>query len=80
MDEEMWLEVLSMESQPSYFFTFESPTKKTPRANVIYKITTRDYNFTPSDECVEVWFFTPEEALQENILPNVRKMIDIMMQ
>ncbi len=68
--EEMGLTVTFVADQPSYFLTAQNG-KGTWIANVIYETRVQDLNFTPSDECVEVRFFTPDEALKENIFPSV---------
>jgi len=46
-------------------------------ANVIYEIKLQDLNFTPSDECQELRFFTVEEAKREDLFPNVKKFLTV---
>ncbi len=67
--EEMNLEVTSVDENPCYFFTWLE--KERWKANVLYKTTVKNLNFTPSDECQEVRFFTVEEALQMDLFWNV---------
>ncbi len=69
--EEMGLEIISIEEKPSYFFTCFQNGKW--RANVIYKVRTKNLNFTPSDECEEIGFFTVEEALKLPLFDNVKE-------
>jgi len=72
--EEMGLEIAWMAESPSFFLSCEkikSPEHPGWTANVLYEIKVKDLNFTPSDECVEVRFVTPEEALALPALPNV---------
>lgn len=66
--EEMWLEVLTIADNPSYFFTWH---ENKWRANIIYETTVKNLNFTPSNECLEIGFFTTEEALKLPLFGNV---------
>lgn len=75
ISEEMDLTVLSVNKNPSYFFTFEHP--RGPAANVVYEAKVANYNFVPSDECVDMKFFSPEEIATLDALPNVRKFAEI---
>jgi 8-oxo-dGTP diphosphatase len=74
--EEMWLEVTSMAEQPSYFFTSTS-RKGVNIANVLYATTLKDLNFTPSDECVAIWFFTLNEAKNLETFPNIQSFLKV---
>lgn len=66
--EEMWIDVTFIAQNPSYFVTcFDGKW----RANIIYEVQVKDFNFTPSEECEEIWFFTPEEALKLPLFENV---------
>lgn len=67
--EEMGLEVTSVADRPSYFFTWLEKWRW--KSNVIYKTTLQNLNFTPSDECEEIWFFSTEEALKLDLFSNV---------
>ena len=75
--EEMWINVISVKDNPSYFIT----TKKDNWvwiANVIYETQTdvnEISNFKPSDECLEISFFNIDEAQNETLFPNVEKFI-----
>ncbi len=68
--EEMGVDVISVEDRPSYFLTSQKENKFW-MANIIYLTKTKDLEFTPSGECVEVRFFTKEEALKEDLISNV---------
>jgi len=62
MKEEMWLEVTSVAEKPSYFLTcFQNEMW---RGNVLYETQVKNLDFIASEECEEIWFFTPEEALR----------------
>ncbi len=69
--EEMGLTITDFCKQPSYFYT-DKHLKYEYVANVLYEVKLEHLNFTPSDECTEVRFFTKEEALKENLFPNVK--------
>ncbi len=68
--EEMGVEILTMEDTPSYFTTAKH-RKWFSIANIFYKTTLKNLDITPSDECQEVQFFTPEEALKLDLFANV---------
>ncbi len=77
MKEEMGLEVMSIEKQPSSFCVRASESKLRPRrANVYYKVTVKDLHFTPSDECIDIWFFDHESIKEVDAFPNVVKVFD----
>jgi ADP-ribose pyrophosphatase YjhB (NUDIX family) len=71
--EELGLDVTYIENNPKYFLTAHKPDNKTRPwiANVCYEVKVKDLNFTPSDECVEIWFFYPEEVKNINAIINV---------
>lgn len=68
--EEMGLDVTFIADNPSYFLTSQKENSHW-FSNIIYLTKVKDLNFSPSDECVEVRFFTKEEALRENLFSNV---------
>ncbi len=67
--EEMWLEVMWVDSKPSYFVTAEKPENHCRIAHVFYEVVLKNIDFTPSRECQQVKFFSREEA--KNIPSNV---------
>jgi len=73
--EETWLEVIWIDKKPCYFVTAYRENKKFRIANIIYETKLKDLNFTPSDECQEIRFFTKEEAEKLNLQPNVREFL-----
>ena len=78
LKEEMWINVIWVNENPSYFITCQK-ANWTRIANVIYetKINIEDLkNFTPSDECLEIKFFNVEEAKKEKLFHNVEKFIE----
>lgn len=78
--EEMWLEVVEIDSHPSYFITAHKPASETRPwiANVCYNVKVKDLHFIPSEECVEIWFFSPEEILEMNTIVNVKELAKAM--
>ena len=75
--EEMWINVISVKENPSYFIT----TKKDNWvwiANLIYETKVdidEIFNFKTSNECLEAKFFNISEAKNEELFPNVREFI-----
>jgi len=64
VQEEVGLEVLSMDEHPSYFVTAHGKRFDAWFSNIIYKAELSDISkFTPSDECVEMRYFTAKEVL-----------------
>ena len=72
--EEMWLETIYIAKQPSYFLTWFENNKW--KSNVIYETKLKNLEFNKSDECVEIWFFSKEEAKKLNLFPNVLKFFE----
>lgn len=44
-------------------------------ANVLYETKVVNYEFTPSEECVEIEFFTLEEAKNLKTYPNIQEFL-----
>ncbi len=78
--EETGLEVTYVSPSPKYFIT--SPrfvtTMTTYIANVVYVIKLKDLNFTPSDECQELRFFSLADMEKVSLFPNVQKLLEIL--
>ncbi len=77
--EEMGLQVTYVATQPAYFLTSDH-SKGFRLANVLYETRVENVNFTPSEECVALRFFTAEEALRENVFSNVREFAEMYKQ
>jgi len=75
--EEMGIDVISINKNPSYFITVQHSKGKHWIANIVYEVVVKNLNFTPSDECVEARFFNKEEALKEKLFPNVTEFIKL---
>jgi 8-oxo-dGTP diphosphatase len=76
--EETGLTVTSISELPIHFLTVQRQGHDTYIANVIYEITLENLDFTPSDECQELRFFSLEDMMQVELFPNVRKLHDII--
>lgn len=73
--EEMWLGVVSIDVSPKYFFLWESACWEKPLALVCYEIEVDSLNYVPSDECLEMRFFSLEEALNAETYSMVEKIL-----
>lgn len=61
--EEMGLKATYIADHPSYLLIGRSTKNPNIRiANVVYETQLEHFNFTPSDECVEIAFVSPEEV------------------
>ncbi|MFA6392087.1 MAG: NUDIX hydrolase [Patescibacteria group bacterium] len=74
LNEETGLEVIHIKKNPSYFITALHMNGQW-KANILYETQVKDLNFTSSKECVEIRFFTKEEASKEKIYPNVKEFL-----
>ena len=74
--EEMGIKVTEISDRPAYFYT-DKHHRHGYISNVLYQAKLENLDFTPSDECVEVRFFTKKEALQENLFSNVKKFLTV---
>lgn len=74
--EEMGLEVTYVAKTPSYFMVGQN-MKGVWSVNVVFEATVKNLNFIPSDECKEIRFVTPTEALSMNCFRNVKEMAEM---
>jgi len=74
LQEEMGLLTTFIAEQPAYYFTWKEDVW---RANAMYETQLGHLDFTPSDECVEVGFFTKEEAQEVDLLPNIIEFLKV---
>ncbi len=72
--EEMGLEVTFIADVPSYFYT-STNLKWWNIANALYETKVRNFEFMPSKECIEIWFFTFEEAKTLKTWPNIQEFL-----
>lgn len=58
--EEMWLEVAEFFPKIKFMQLCEFLRDPYYKADAFYEVKVKDLNFTPSNECVEIWFFNSE--------------------
>lgn len=75
--EETGLEVTYISDTPKYFITAKKVAHPGYTANVIYEVKLKNLDFTASDECQELQFFSVEEAKQVPLFPNVEKLLQV---
>lgn len=73
--EETGLTVTYVSPQPQYFITAPKELQSGWIANVVYEIKLKNYVFKQSDECVELKFFSIQEAKDLKLFPNVLSFI-----
>lgn len=78
--EEAGLEVTFVSPSPKYFITSPRDDTKTTTfmANVVYEIKLKNLDFTPSDECQELRFFSIAEMEKVELFSNVQKLLNYL--
>ena len=71
--EEMGLDTMFISTNPLYFTTSIS-LRNTWFVNVVYEVKVKDLHFTPSDECREIRFVSPEEVASINVYNSVKEL------
>ena len=75
--EETGLTVTSVSDAPKYFIAWRKENGAYA-ANVVYEIKLAGLDFTPSEECQELRFFSPEEMTQVTLFANVQKLYELL--
>ncbi len=75
--EEMGLETTWVASNPSYFATCQNHDKTIWVANILYETKLENFNFTPSDECVNIKFVNKENLQALEVFPTVVALADM---
>jgi len=75
--EETGLIVTHVSATPKYFTTAQRLGHDTFVANIIYEIKLENMDFTPSDECQELRFFSMAEARTIDTFPTVTALLDV---
>jgi len=78
ISEETGLTVTYVAPSPKYFVSCKRLNSEYYMANVIYEIKLNNLDFTPSDECRELRFFTTEEMKQVQLFPNVEELLKLL--
>lgn len=71
--EETGLVVVKVNPFPSYCLVGKN-MKGRWSVNIVFEVKVRDFNFTPSDECRELRFISPEEIDSINAFRNVKEL------
>jgi 8-oxo-dGTP pyrophosphatase MutT (NUDIX family) len=74
--EEMGLETVYISQQPLYFASALNIDGHW-KTGIFYEIKLKNLDFTPSEECVRIKFFTKEEALQKKLYPIIREFLTV---
>ena len=82
INEEMSLEILGVAEKPSYFYTNSKPSKVNPErsiwyAYVVYEVSLKDLDFSPSDECVAIDFVDITSLPKENVHLQVINLAEV---
>ncbi len=75
--EEAGLNITWVSPTPLYFVTSIRHGHTTYVANVVYQIKLESLDFKCSDECMELRFFTPEEARRQKLYPTAEKLVEV---
>lgn len=75
--EELGLTITDIAKQPSYVLIGNN-MKGIRSVNLVYEVKLKDLNFTPSDECLEIKFISPEEVGTINTFRNVKELATLM--
>jgi ADP-ribose pyrophosphatase YjhB (NUDIX family) len=73
--EEMQLKVDHIEWKCFDIVIGENLLNKYPAAYAIYKARLQSLDFTSSNECQEIQFYTPQEALKQKLFPIVKTFV-----
>lgn len=73
--EELGIAPSEIAQSPSYFYTCRAENGK-PFSNVVYRVQLEHLDFTPSDECQELRFFTVEEAQKVSTSPMEQRFME----
>lgn len=78
LKEEMGLEAVSIAKQPSYFITGRNTNwPDLWLANILYEVKLKHLDYVPSNECVEIGFFTKEQALKLKLFKHIPNFIEV---
>ena len=75
IQEETGLMVTKVWPEPKYFITAHKTSNNIYVANVVYQIELANLDFTPSDECQELAFFSLDEMRDLKLAPNVQGLL-----
>lgn len=74
IQEETGLTVTKIWPEPKHFITAHKVSNNIYVANVVYQIELENLDFTPSNECEELRFFSAEELRNLQLPPNMQQL------
>lgn len=74
LEEEAGFQISSMAARPAYFASGLN-LEKIWKTIICHKTTVKHLNFRRSKECLEIRFFTKEEALNEKLYPITKEWL-----
>ena len=77
IQEEMGLVVTQISKQPAHILVGEN-MKGVRSINIVYEVQLKDFNFVPSDECLELKFISPGEIDTINAFRNVKELATLL--
>lgn len=75
--EEMGIKVIKVADNPCYFITDQTMNRKVWFANVLYEAELENFDFTPSDECLNIQFVNKEDIQNMKVFPSVQKLAEM---
>ena len=75
--EECGLTVTEVGANPLYYMVGKN-MKGRWSVNLVFEIKVKDLNFTKSEECVEIKFVTPDEAISMHSWRNVKELAELI--
>ena len=73
LQEEMGLTVIKIAPSPSYYLIGKNMKDKWT-LNLVFEVKVKDLKFTPSEECFELKFISPEEVSSINAFRTVKEL------
>ncbi|MFN3188182.1 MAG: NUDIX domain-containing protein [Candidatus Paceibacteria bacterium] len=78
VEEEMHLAVTEVASQPCYFLTGRQTVNPDIHiANIVYECQVAHFNFTPTNECLEIQFVDAKDILDLEVSDGVRELAKV---
>jgi len=74
--EEMGVNVIEMDNNPKYAWKYKK-SEKIHRVFLGFRAKLDSFDFTPSDECVELNFFSKDELSKINLQPHCRPIVEL---
>ena len=75
--EETGLTTTYISERPEYFFTIHDKSQDRWMAIVLFRTELEDLNFTSSEECIALRYFSVDELSDVETIPNVAKFVEL---